>query len=139
MARAFEGRFEVLKVVDFTVENQNVAPVSRAHWLMPLATQVLNCQSTMRQADSGLRIGPDALIVGSPMTECCSDVQRQFLQLESGEIARRINEPSYSTHKKKLSEQSPSAERMRLSARSGHPKNRRSLDLRLLGAGVSKF
>src|SRR5437763_1594009 len=78
MTRAFEGRFELLKIVDFTVENQNVAPISRAHWLMPLATQVLNCQSTMHQADSGLRIGPDALIVGTPMTECCSHVQRQF-------------------------------------------------------------
>src|SRR4051812_878771 len=36
VAGSFEIRFELLETIDFTVKNQNVAAISRAHWLMPL-------------------------------------------------------------------------------------------------------
>jgi hypothetical protein len=70
MPPSFQERSELAKIVDFAVQGENVAAVSRQHGLMPFGAQVLNRKSAMTQAYAGVGIGPDSLIVRTAMAEC---------------------------------------------------------------------
>lgn len=98
----FQLRFDLPKIVNFTVEDKDVSTVAGLHWLMAFGAQILNGKPAMSQAYAAGRVRPDAVIIRAAMTQGRRHFQRERLQLGAGQPSRGINKSSNTTHKNEL-------------------------------------
>ena len=66
---ALQFSAQLLKIVNLSIEHEDVAAIRRAHRLMTFAAQVQNRQAPVRHRDAGLHIGPNAAVVRSAMPQ----------------------------------------------------------------------
>src|ERR1051325_629567 len=95
---ALQLRLEIEKIVDFSVENQDIAAMGGSHWLMALSAQILDREPAMRQADAGRRVGPDPLVIRTTMAQCSGHFQGELLQFRLRGPSRWIYKSSNAAH-----------------------------------------
>src|SRR5436190_8814568 len=98
MASLFQLPPQHLKVVNLSIENQNVAAVLGMHGLMSLFGQVKDSQTPMSQRHAGFRTYPGAFVIRASMRQRRRHASNDKFAFARIPASRRLNKACYPAH-----------------------------------------